>query len=449
MNWDEPDEDDFPNKHGARGRPEPDSDDTDSDDIEKNYNQGYRPINSRDNSPTRGRGAPGMKIPAYGRVAGKGHHALDNDDSVTVTESDESEHPSNLHPTGVGSTMKAVYPSTLDGQLEPGEIDPLTYQHQNDSNKSGSNYENDEFEDEDLDDDFSLPKEHLQNNESYGQVQPNIGEQMKKQKGLGQQPIYTSTGSQATQDFNRPRAALEEEKQPHKAQNNVSRASKEQLVQNREMQKEVALRKVLKKRIQTMKDSGIKANQDGDLDRCYLFIRSISTFTGFEHQKRIKEGSYEDQACLMLHQNIYEALKKEQQSKLMDDLLDPQSKSAKQGHGNQQNQGNQTNPSKKNKKKSKKDKAPKEGGEKTDNQATTRATPAVQDQKIEVVEDVVLISSEPPAEDKGQPSSEQPAESTKPKKSIRSRKNKKKKKAVNEEEAKATEDAEKQAEEED
>lgn len=78
------------------------------------------------------------------------------------------------------------------------------------------------------------------------------------------------------------------------------------------MQKEVALRKVLKKQIQAMKDSGIKANQEGDLDRCYLFIRSISTYMGFECQKRIKEGSYEDQACTILHQNIYEALTKEQ-----------------------------------------------------------------------------------------------------------------------------------------
>lgn len=127
--------------------------------------------------------------------------------------------------------MKAVYSTQMDKQLSEGEID-LHYPNQSDSNKSGSNYENDEFEDEDLDDDFNLPRDHLQNNESFGQFQPNIRDQVKKQKNLLGAPHYTSTGSQATNELSnskKKKGALEEEKQPSRSNNNVARASKEQL----------------------------------------------------------------------------------------------------------------------------------------------------------------------------------------------------------------------------
>lgn len=157
VDWEEKDEE----SKGREGRKQEtiDSNDTDSDDIEKNYNRGYPYQKLSDNSPGRNhsKGAPGLNIPKYKKAAGRGHQALDNDDD-TVTETDSDNPPSqknrqHLHP---------IYSTKLDKEvLSEGEIQiDNKSKEDDDSGKYPSNYEDDAFEDADLDDDFNLPADH-------------------------------------------------------------------------------------------------------------------------------------------------------------------------------------------------------------------------------------------------------------------------------------------------
>lgn len=78
-----------------------DSDDTDSDDIEKNnnYKQGYRPLPSRSGKESGTKSGKQSRLPQIKKMQGKGIAALDYDNSGsddsdrTVTEnSDYSDH---------------------------------------------------------------------------------------------------------------------------------------------------------------------------------------------------------------------------------------------------------------------------------------------------------------------------------------------------------------------
>lgn len=189
VDWDEKDEE----SKTALGRNQEtvDSNDTDSDsnDIEKNYNRGYQLL--RDSSPPRNqaRGAPGLNIPKYQKAIGRGHQALDNDDDTVTETSSDSPRSQKNH-----QQMNPIYSTKRDKQeLSEGEInlDFKSKVEDDDSGKYLSNYENDEFEDADLDDDFNLPADHQQNNESYGQVQTSIKDQIHK----NQQKLYLNNGS--------------------------------------------------------------------------------------------------------------------------------------------------------------------------------------------------------------------------------------------------------------
>lgn len=218
VDWDQQDgsEEEKEKKGGKRARPEADSEDTDSDDIEKNYNQnynqGYKLLQSRETSGNHRQGvqAPrGLRIPNYAQVQGQGYRALDSNNSSnnsrTVTESEDSDNNHNTqHSYQTQDYLKAVYSTKMDKELSEGEIDFDEARGQKeDSDRYASNYDSDEFEDEDPDDDFNLPRNHLQNNEAYGQQQTNIKAQILKKGSFmktanSRKPEFISTGSQVT-----------------------------------------------------------------------------------------------------------------------------------------------------------------------------------------------------------------------------------------------------------
>lgn len=172
-----------------------------------------------------------------------------------------------------------------------------------------------------------------------------------------------------------------------------SKASKAQLVQNQEAQKELQIRTKFKEVIDKLRETGAKAISSTDMNNCYLFIRSISTSASFASLTRIKDGFYLEQGLQELYGHIYKILYAQQEAKLISDLLDHNDKGGKatnSGAANvgQANQPTQGNAAKKNKKKNKKEKAAKEQAEK---QQLDKEAEKV----VEVIDDIVIVSDKP------------------------------------------------------